>query len=57
MTDMTAAIDKVTPESVKRVANRLFGPESGNKATIVTMGRGELGDWQAALRKYGVAGA
>jgi processing peptidase subunit alpha len=57
MTDMTAAIDKVTPESVRRVANRLFGPHSGNKATIVTMGRGELGDWQATFRKYGVAGA
>lgn len=54
---MTAAIDKVTPESVKRVANRLFSPQSGNRATIVTMGRGELGDWQATLRKYGVAGA
>ncbi|KAF9225501.1 hypothetical protein BS17DRAFT_801520 [Gyrodon lividus] len=57
VTDMTAAIDKVTPETVKRVATRLFGPQSGNKATIVTMGRGELGDWQATLRKYGVAGA
>ncbi|KAH0838067.1 Metalloenzyme, LuxS/M16 peptidase-like protein [Lanmaoa asiatica] len=57
VTDMTAEIDKVTPESVRRVANRLFGPHSGNKATIVTMGRGELGDWQATLRKYGVAGA
>lgn len=55
--DMTAAINKVTPESVRRVANRLFSPQSGNKATIVTMGRGELGDWQAMLRKYGVAGA
>ncbi|KAG9314105.1 Metalloenzyme, LuxS/M16 peptidase-like protein [Chiua virens] len=33
VTDMTTAIDKVTPESVKRVANRLFGPQSGNKAT------------------------
>ncbi|KIK94142.1 hypothetical protein PAXRUDRAFT_828281 [Paxillus rubicundulus Ve08.2h10] len=57
VTDMTAAIDEVTPETIKRVATRLFGPQSGNKATIVTMGRGELGDWQATLRKYGVAGA
>ncbi|KAF8140547.1 Metalloenzyme, LuxS/M16 peptidase-like protein [Boletus edulis] len=57
VTDMTAAIDKVTPEHVKRVASRLFGLHSGNKATIVTMGRGELGDWQATLRKYGVTGA
>lgn len=54
---MTAAIDKVTPECVRRVANRLFGPASGNKATILTMGRGDVGDWKATLRKYGVAGA
>ncbi|KAI6153866.1 Metalloenzyme, LuxS/M16 peptidase-like protein [Pisolithus tinctorius] len=56
VTDMTAAIDKVTPETIRRVATRLFGPQSGNKASIVTMGRGDLGDWQATLRKYGVAG-
>ncbi|KIJ66235.1 hypothetical protein HYDPIDRAFT_86328 [Hydnomerulius pinastri MD-312] len=55
--DMTAAIDKVDAESIKRVATRIFGPQSGNKATIVTMGRGEVGDWKAILRKYGVAGA
>ncbi|KAH7886066.1 Metalloenzyme, LuxS/M16 peptidase-like protein [Phlebopus sp. FC_14] len=57
VTDMTAAIDKVTPETVRRVATRIFGPQSGSKATIVTMGRSEVGDWQATLRKYGVAGA
>ena len=45
MTDMTAAIDKVTPDSVKHVGSPLFCPHSGNKATVVTMGRGELGDW------------
>ncbi|EGN93095.1 hypothetical protein SERLA73DRAFT_189917 [Serpula lacrymans var. lacrymans S7.3] len=56
ITDMTAAIDQVTPESVRRVANRLFGPESANKASIVTMGRGDIGDWKSVLRKYGVAG-
>ncbi|OAX40063.1 hypothetical protein K503DRAFT_738210 [Rhizopogon vinicolor AM-OR11-026] len=57
VTDMTAEVDKVTPECVRRVATRLFGPASGNKATILTMGRGDVGDWKAALRKYGVAGA
>jgi len=56
ITDMTAAIDQVTPESVRRVATRLFGPESANKASIVTMGRGDIGDWKSVLRKYGVAG-
>jgi len=54
---MTAAVDNVTPDCIRRVATRLFGPASGNKATILTMGRGDLGDWKAALRKYGVAGA
>ena len=58
MTDMTlaATIDKVTSDSIsviERVANRLFGPHSGNKVTMVTMGR-ELGNWQVTLRKYGV---
>ncbi|KAH7930934.1 hypothetical protein BV22DRAFT_1077511 [Leucogyrophana mollusca] len=57
VTDMTAAIDQVTPESIRRVASRVFGPQSGNNATIVTMGRGEIGDWKGVLRKYGVAGA
>ncbi|KAG6337058.1 hypothetical protein ID866_2011 [Astraeus odoratus] len=55
ITDMTAAIDRVTPEDIRRVAARIFGPRSGNKATIVTMGRGDLGDWQATLGKYGIA--
>lgn len=53
---MTAAIDKVTPETVRRVAMRIFGPQSGNKATLVTMGKADLGDWQSILRKYGIAG-
>ncbi|KAI6120650.1 Metalloenzyme, LuxS/M16 peptidase-like protein [Pisolithus croceorrhizus] len=55
VTDMTTAIDKVSSEAIRRVATRLFGPQSGNKASIVTMGRGDLGDWQATFRKYGVA--
>jgi processing peptidase subunit alpha len=57
VTDMTAAIDKVTPDCVRRVATRLFAPSSGNKATVLTMGRGDIGDWKATLKKYGVAGA
>jgi processing peptidase subunit alpha len=54
---MTAEVDKVTPDCVRRVATRLFGLASGNKATVLTMGRGDVGDWKATLRKYGVAGA
>ncbi|KAH7910929.1 Metalloenzyme, LuxS/M16 peptidase-like protein [Hygrophoropsis aurantiaca] len=56
ITDMTASIDQVTSGSVRRVASRIFGPQSGNKATIVAMGRGDIGDWQGVLRKYGIAG-
>lgn len=54
---MTDRIDEVTPESVQRVAARIFGPESGHKATVVTMGREDVGDWQAVLQKYGVSAA
>jgi processing peptidase subunit alpha len=57
VTDMTTAIDKVTPDCVRRVATRLFAPSSGNKATVLTMGHGDIGDWKATLKKYGVAGA
>jgi mitochondrial-processing peptidase subunit alpha len=57
ITEMTEKIDEVTPESVQRVAKRIFGPESGGKATVVTMGRDDIGDWQAVLQKYGVAAA
>ena len=55
MAEMTAKIDEVSPESVLRVAKRIFGPESADKATVVTMGRDDIGDWQAVLQKYGVA--
>ena len=52
--EMREKIDQVTPESVLRVAKRIFGPESGNKATVVTMGRDDIGDWQGVLQKYGI---
>ncbi|EIW86988.1 hypothetical protein CONPUDRAFT_86918 [Coniophora puteana RWD-64-598 SS2] len=55
VTDMTAEIDKVTPEMITRVANRLFGPQTSNNASIVTMGRAELQDYKPILRKYGLA--
>ena len=54
---MTDLIDLVTPESVQRVARRIFGPDSGNKATVVGMGRDDIGDWKAVLEKYGVSAA
>jgi mitochondrial-processing peptidase subunit alpha len=54
--EMVERIDEVTPESLRRVAIRVFGPESGNKATVVCMGKEDAGDWPAVLKKYGVAG-
>ncbi|KAF7968119.1 hypothetical protein HWV62_20103 [Athelia sp. TMB] len=57
VTEMTDLIDLVTPESVQRVARRIFGPDSGNKATVVGMGRDDIGDWKAVLEKYGVSAA
>jgi len=54
VTEMTHKIDQITPESVLRVAKRIFGSESGNKATVVTMGRDDIGDWRGVLQKYGV---
>jgi processing peptidase subunit alpha len=47
----------VTPESLRRVATRVFGPDSGNKATVVVMGHEDLTDHKSVLRKYGVAWA
>jgi processing peptidase subunit alpha len=56
VSEMTDRIDEVTPESIRRVSNRIFGRNSGNKATIVAMGREDVDDWDAVLRKYGVGG-
>lgn len=51
---MCNKIDEVTSESVRRVAQRVFGPEADRKATVVCMGRDDVGDYKAQLRKYGV---
>ncbi|KAL0951606.1 hypothetical protein HGRIS_008286 [Hohenbuehelia grisea] len=52
--EMTDKIDKVTPEDLRRVATRIFGPQSGNKPTVVCMGHEETGDWESTFRKYSV---
>ncbi|KDQ63251.1 hypothetical protein JAAARDRAFT_147360 [Jaapia argillacea MUCL 33604] len=57
VSEMCDKIDEVTAESVRRVAMRIFGPESGNKATVVCMGHEDVGDYAVTLRKYGVGGA
>ncbi|KAA1468123.1 mitochondrial processing peptidase [Dentipellis sp. KUC8613] len=54
VTEMCDKIDEITPESMQRVANRIFGPQSGNKPTIVIMGHEDIRDWQATMKKYDV---
>lgn len=51
---MCEKIDEVTPETVRKVAFRIFGPGNGRKPTVVTMGRKDISDWQRQLKKYGV---
>lgn len=53
---MTDKINQVTPDDIKRVATRVFGPDSGNKPTIVCMGHEDVGNWGEAFSKYGLAG-
>jgi processing peptidase subunit alpha len=55
VSEMCDRIDEVTSDSLRRVANRVFGPQSGNKATIVVQGHEDVGDYKATLRKYGLA--
>jgi processing peptidase subunit alpha len=55
--EMMEKIDSVTPESVRRVAGRLFGPDLGRPATVVCMGTEDVGNWQAIFRKYGLSGS
>jgi processing peptidase subunit alpha len=53
---MCAKIDEVTPESLRKVAYRIFGPQITKQPTIIAMGHEDVGDWKAVLKKYGVGG-
>jgi mitochondrial-processing peptidase subunit alpha len=55
VTEMTEKIALVTAKDVQRVAGRIFGPQSGNKATIVCQGHEDVKDWSDVLKKYGLA--
>ncbi|KAI0275232.1 mitochondrial processing peptidase [Gloeopeniophorella convolvens] len=54
VSEMSDKIDAVTPESLQRVAQRIFGPQSGGKPTVLAMGHHDLGDWQTQFKKYDV---
>ena len=51
---MADKIDTVTAESLQRVAQRIFGSQSGGKPTVLAMGSHDLGDWETQFRKYDV---
>ncbi|KAG5647735.1 hypothetical protein DXG03_008458 [Asterophora parasitica] len=55
VTEMTDKVDLVRPEDIRRVATRIFGPQSGNKPTVVCMGHEETGAWEDVFAKYSVA--
>ena len=53
---MCDRIDELTSEDLRNVATRYFGEEGAKRATVVVMGREDVGDWRGALRKSGVGG-
>ncbi|KAJ6469652.1 mitochondrial processing peptidase [Mycena vitilis] len=57
ITEMTAKIDLLKPADIRRVSERVFGPELGGKATVVCMGHEDTGSWKETFEKYSVAGA
>ncbi|KAI1793122.1 Metalloenzyme, LuxS/M16 peptidase-like protein [Ganoderma leucocontextum] len=57
VSEMCEKIDAVDNAIIHRVAARLFGPRSPAKASVVVMGREDVGDYRGVLRKYGLAEA
>jgi len=53
---MADKINQVTPQDVRRVAARVFSPQSGSKPTVVCMGHEDVGNWEEVFSKYGLAG-
>ena len=48
---MCDKIDEITPDDIRRVAHRVFGPDGTKPATVIAMGRDDVGDWRGVLRK------
>ncbi|KAF7307160.1 hypothetical protein MIND_00509600 [Mycena indigotica] len=55
MDEMAAKIDLLQSADINKVAQRVFGPASGNKPTLVCMGHDDAGAWRDVLKKYSVA--
>ena len=56
VSEMCDRIDELSSEDLRNVAMRYFGDEHAKRATVVVMGREDVGDWRGTLRKYGVGG-
>jgi len=54
--EMCRKVDEVTTDSLRSVAEKVFGSSINKQATVVCMGHDDVGDWKAVLRKYGVGG-
>ncbi|KAH8110624.1 mitochondrial processing peptidase [Phellopilus nigrolimitatus] len=57
VSEMCDRIDEITADDIRRVAHRVFGTDAAKPATVVAMGKDDVGDWRSVLRKYGVGGA
>jgi processing peptidase subunit alpha len=55
VTEMTEKIENVTAQDIRRVAAKLFSPESGSKPTVVVMGHEDVGTHQNVFSDYGLA--
>ncbi|KAI3621767.1 mitochondrial processing peptidase [Moniliophthora roreri] len=55
ITEMTDKIAQVTADDIRRVATRIFGPQSGNKATVVCQGHEDVKDYHSIFKKYGLS--
>jgi len=57
VSEMCDRIDELTSEDILRVARSTFAQEKAKQATVVVMGREDVGDWRGVLRKYGIGGS
>jgi mitochondrial-processing peptidase subunit alpha len=57
VSEMCERIDEIDAAMIRRVANRFFGPQSGNKPTVLVMAPEDLppSECNAILKKYGVS--
>lgn len=56
VSEMCDRIDELSSDDLRNVATRYFGDEHAKCATVLVMGREDVGDWRGILRKYGVGG-